>query len=139
MANAIYDAAKTSFLTGQINMSSNDIRVILINGSLYVPNFATDVFLSSVAAGARVAVGGPLTTKTISAGVFDSDDVSIPAVGPAATVITALLMYQHTGVDGTSRLIEWKDSFPGLPLVANGGPVAILWGSFIFGGFGVCP
>lgn len=138
MANTMFDAAKKSFLDGQINMLTNDLRIILVNNTLYVPNFATDTFLSSVPAGARVAVSPSLTGKTTTAGQFACDTVIYGSTGTPGSPIDALLLYQHTGVDATSRLIEWKDSFPGIPQVSNGGPASIVWSSFVFRAFGPC-
>lgn len=132
MADTLYEAARKAFLDADIDMLVDDLRVILIDSASYTPNFVTDTFLSSIAAGARVAVSGTMTGKTTTGGVFDADNIAFAAVGPPGTSIEAVVLYKHTGVDATSRLIEWKDQMPGLPFVANGGPVGLLWGSFVF-------
>jgi len=138
MADTLYEPARKAFLDGDLDMLVDDLRVILIDTASYAPNFVTDTFLSSIAAGARVAVSGTMTGRTTTGGVFDADNIAYPAVGPAGTSIEAIVLYQHTGVDATSRLIEWKDQMPGLPFVANGGPVGLLWGSFVFSLGGPC-
>jgi len=44
-------------------------------------------------------------------------------------VSESLDIYQHTGVDATSRLIANIDSATGLPFTPNGGDATITWDS----------
>jgi len=124
MANVLYDPAKTAFLKADLDLD-NDVRVILVDLADYTFSAAHD-FLDDVPAGARVAVSGALANKTFTAGVFDADDVTILAV--TGDQSEALILYQHTGVDATSRLIAfWDTGVTGFPFTPNGSDVIIAW------------
>lgn len=137
MANAIYTLAKKSFLDGDFNLLSQNLKVVLIDSALYVVNINTDQFLSSIAVGARTATSPNLTGKTTTAGVFDANDFSFGNVtGPTSE---AIVIYADSGVDASSRLIAYIDVMVGLPIVPNGGPISVAWGAFIFQIAGTCP
>lgn len=122
MASGLYDAGRNAFLTGAIDWTTNDIRVILIDTADYVVDLALHDFLDDVPAGARVAVSGAITTPTAVAGVADADDVTFSAVTGDAS--EALIIYQHTGTDSTSQLIAYIDGFTVTP---NGGDITVQW------------
>lgn len=124
MANVLYDPAKTAFLKADLDLD-NDVRVICVDLADYTFSAAHD-FLDDVPAGARVAVSGALANKTFTNGVFDADDITINAV--TGDQFEALILYQHTGVDATSRLIAfWDTGVTGLPFTPNGSNVTIAW------------
>lgn len=126
MASAIYPKAKEQFLQAGINMSSLDIRCVLIDTADYTYDAGHD-FLDDVAAGAREEVmGSGMTTKTFTSGTFDADNVTF--TGTTGDNCEALIIYNHTGVDATSHLIAYldSDSLAGLP-VTLGGDVTIAW------------
>ena len=103
MANSLFAKFKENLLNGDIALDTNDIRVILVDTALYTVNLSTHDFLDDIAAGARVAVSGALTTKTTTLGVFDADDKTITAVTGAT--VEAVVLYVHTGVESTRYLI----------------------------------
>jgi len=125
MANALFDYGREGYLNGGLNWLSDDVRCILVDTGLYTPNLATDQFLTAIPGGARISLSGSLTTKTATAGVADADDVSFTAVTGAT--VEAIVLYKHTGVDATSRLIAYIDTATGLPFLPSGGNVAIQW------------
>jgi hypothetical protein len=125
MASAMFDKGREGFLAGNIDWDADDIRVILIDTGAYAVNLATHEFLSSVAVGARIAVSGSLSGKTVALGVADANDVTFTAVSGAS--IGAILVYKHTGADATARLIMWYDSGTGLPITPNGGDITVKW------------
>lgn len=125
MANALYDAARASFLNGGINWTSDDIRVILVDAADYVVNLATHDFLNDVAAGGRVAVSTSLSGKTSTAGVADAGDVTFTAV--TGDQSEALVIYKHTGTESTSNLIAYIDTATGLPVTPSGGNITVTW------------
>ena len=125
MANALFDFGREGYLNGNLNWLSDDVRAILVDTGLYTVNLTTDQFLTVIAGGARISVSGSLTTKTATAGVADADDVSFTAVTGAT--VEAIVLYRHTGVDATSRLIAYIDTATGLPFLPSGGNVAIQW------------
>jgi hypothetical protein len=128
MANAIYGISRGKFLTGGIDLSTDDIRVVLVDMADYTLSIDVDDFLADIPAGARVAVSGALTSKTTTLGVFDAADITFSSV--TGDVSEALVIYQHTGVDATSELIAFIDTgVTGLPVTPNGGDITVTWDS----------
>lgn len=125
MANALYDAGRQGFLDGSIDWDTDDIRVILIDAADYTVNLSTHDNLDDVAVAARVATSGALSGKTVTAGVADASDVTFTSV--TGDVSEALIIYKHTGVESTSRLIAYIDSATGLPVTPNGGNITVAW------------
>lgn len=126
MANVLYDPARQAFLEADLDWTGQDMRVILVDLADYTFS-AAHQFLTSVPAGARVAVSGALTGKTATNGVADADDVTFTAV--AGDQSEALVIYQHTGVDATSRLVAFIDTATGFPITPNGGNITVIWDS----------
>jgi hypothetical protein len=127
MANSLYTKAKQGLIDGSIDLDTDDIRVVLVDGADYTPNLATDQFLSSIPSGARVAVSGALQNKTVTDGVFDADDIVIASV--TGDQFEYLVLYKHTGGDATARLILLIDSATGLPCTPNGSDITCQWPS----------
>lgn len=131
-ANALYDLGRQGHLDGSINESVATIKVALIDSAVYTVNLATHQFMSSVAS--VVAASGALTTKTVAAGVFDADDVTLASVTGAQS--EAIIGYQSSAVGGgadvantAQRLIWYIDTATGLPVTPNGGNITITWDS----------
>lgn len=124
MANALYDHGRDGFLNKEIGWKTDDIRVILVDTDQYTPDLANHKFLSSVPAGSRIATG-QVESRTSVAGIADGADVTFASVtGPESE---ALVLYQHTGNDATSRLIAYMDDVDKLPVLPNGGDITIKW------------
>lgn len=122
MANALYSAAKESFLKAEIDFDVDNIKAVLTRD---VPDTANDQFLSDVAS--TVATSANLTGITTTGGVLDSTaDVTFSAVASGAA-INYLLLYQDTGVAASSRLIAAIDDAAGLPVTPNGGDIQVQW------------
>lgn len=124
MANALYDKGREGILDGTIDMTG-DVRVCLV-ASTYAQNLATDDFMADIGAadnGRSVA----LASKTYTAGVFDAADAILTAT--AAVACEALVLFQHTGVDATARLIAYIDTpVSGLPFTPAASQVVnIAW------------
>ena len=130
MANALYDLGRESFLKGEISWSSDNIKTVLVDTATYTVNLATDQFLSDIALGERVATSANLATKTTVAGAADAADVTFTAV--TGDISEALVIYQDTGTEGTSRLIAYIDTATGLPVTPNGGDIQVQWSAPIF-------
>lgn len=122
MANAIYTKALNSFLQGEINWVSDSISAILINTSLYTVDIANHQYLSSIAAGARVATAA-LTGKTAVGGVADAADLVFSAVSGAQC--SAIAFVKITGNEATSNLLLYFDTATGLPVTPNGGDLTL--------------
>lgn len=125
MANALYDNGREAFLDGNISWGSDDIRVILVDAADYTVDLAAHDFLDDVPAGARVATSGALGSKTVTAGVADAADVTFTSV--TGDESEAIIIYQHTGVESTSRLIAYIDTATNLPVTPNGGDITVQW------------
>lgn len=125
MANALYDAGREAFLNGDIDWTSDDIRVILVDTADYTVNLTTHSALDDIDAGARVAVSDALTGKTSTAGVADAADVTFSSV--TGDQSEALVIYKHTGTESTSLLIAYIDTATGLPVTPNGGNITVAW------------
>lgn len=125
MADAVYDSAREAFLTGGIAWLTDTIKVVAVDAADY-PFAATDDFLSDIPAGARVATA-TLAGKTATGGVADATDTTL--TGVTGDQFEALVIYKDTGVEATSQLICYLDSYTGLPLTPNSGDVTIVWPS----------
>lgn len=125
MPNSLYSRGREGFLDGSIDWDTNDIRMILVDTGAYAVNLAAHQFLSDVPLAARVATSGTLGSRTATNGTADAADFTFTSVsGPSAE---ALVIYQHTGVEGTSRLIAYIDTATGLPVVPDGGNISVTW------------
>ncbi len=125
MANALYDYGREGFLAGDIDWDLDNIKVMLVDAADYVVNLATNQFLSDVPALARTAISANLTAKTTAGGVADAADVTLTSV--TGDPSEALVFYQDTGVETTSRLIAYIDTATGLPVTPNGGNIDLVW------------
>lgn len=113
--------ANTFTLTGSVGSGAytSGGRVIKID---------TDEFLSDLPAGARVAVSTALAGKTITNGVFNATNHTVLSV--SGDTVEAVVLYKHTGVEGTSNLINFQDTTPGSVAIAqtpDGGNVLLTW------------
>ena len=128
MANALYTKFKELQLSANaVDMINDDIKVTLVDTNDYSVNIATDQYYDDIAAGAKVAESGNLTTKSITNGVFDADNVTFSTV--TGDESEALVIWKDTGTPATSPLIAYFDSVTGLPVTPNGGDISITWDS----------
>jgi hypothetical protein len=135
MANALFDSAREAFLGGDLDWDADDIRLILVDEDDDTPSVSADDFLDDIAAGARVRVtttgdtgvdgSGNLTSKTKADGVADAADVTLLAV--TGDEAESIVLYEHTGTEGTSHLIAYIDTATGLPVTPSGGDIQITW------------
>lgn len=125
MANALYYKGREKFLDGAISWSSDNIKCVLVDTATYSVDIANDEFLSAIPAVERVATSANFTTKTVTNGTADADDVVFSSV--SGDVSEALVIYKDTGVDTTSPLIAYIDTATGLPVTPNGGDVTVTW------------
>ena len=106
MASQLYPFGKESFLNGDIDLLVDDIRVLGIDiaDETYSP---TDQFLSDITGAAIVFTSGDLAGKTTTDGLFEANDITVLNI--TGDPIEALILFQDTGVAGTSTLIAWFD------------------------------
>jgi hypothetical protein len=125
MANALYSKAKEAFLNGSINMVANTITIALVDTGVYTYS-ASHQYRNEVSNSAVIS-STALANKTITNGVFDADDATFSSVTGANC--EALLIFQDTGIQTTSRLIAYIDSATGLPILPNGGDITVAFSS----------
>lgn len=131
MANLLYPKAKESFLKGEIDLSSDTIKVVFVDQGDYTYS-ASHQFLSDVAGAGIVGTAVALGSKTTTLGTFDAADSTLSAV--TGDPFEYILIYKDTGVAGTSRLIALLDTATGLTMTPSGSNVLVAWhASGIFG------
>lgn len=121
MTNQLYPKGREGFLDGSIDWDTNDIRCCLVRGYTY--NSAHD-FLDDITT--IVVRSSAFTTKTVTNGVADADDVTFTAVGAGAD-IESLVIYKYNAVDSAARLIAYIDTGTGFPISPDGSDVVIQW------------
>jgi hypothetical protein len=125
MANAIYPKFKEVVLSTGLNLLTLNLKTVLVDTASYTYS-AAHQFLTDIPAGMRVATSPNMTTKTVTGGVFDADDVVFTAVTGAQS--EALVIYNDTGVAATSNLIVYLDTgVTGLPVTPSGGNINVVW------------
>lgn len=129
MANAFYSSYRTLLGGAGLDLTTADLRVVLVDLADYTYSAAHD-FLDDVIAGARVAVSGTLGSVTfgsVAAGVLDAANVTLSAV--TGDQSEALILYAHDGgADSARRLICYLDTgITGIPVTPNGGDITITW------------
>jgi len=125
MANALYPKAKESFLKGEISILSDTISITLIDTGQYTYS-ASHQFRSDVPNAAVISTTN-LSDKTAANGIFDAADATFNSVTGANA--EALIIFQNTGSNSTSRLIAYIDSATGLPILPNGGDITVAFSS----------
>lgn len=129
MANALYTKAKEKILQGQINFSTDTIKVALV-ANTYPQNLTTDEFLTALS-GYILNTDQTLASKTVTGGAFDASDVTWTAVTAGATT-EGVVIYKDTGTAGTSPLIAYIDTITGFPLATNGGDITVQWDNGLY-------
>jgi hypothetical protein len=123
--NSLYGKGRSSFLDADIDWSADNIKAVLVDAGAYTVSINVDQFLSDIPGGARIATSANLTSKTSTLGVADADDVTFSLV--TGVQCEAVVLYQDTGVAGTSRLILYSDTMTGLPVTPSGGDIVVRW------------
>ena len=115
MADAIYPEGKDAFMSGSIDVTSDNLKISLVSSG-YTYSAAHDFYddLSNVLATSAAFQG------TVAAGVLDFPDVTISGLDTGETA-AAYVLWKDTGVAGTSPLIAYKDSAAELPLAGATG------------------
>lgn len=127
MANFIYGKAKEFLLRGQINVISNQVKVLLINNSLYTPSQNTDQYVSDINPSSIRWRSNPLQNISVTLGVLDADDLIISDY--TGESFNSIVGYQVGTSDANSRLIFYIDTATGLPFsgASSSSTVTIVW------------
>ena len=122
MASVLYPKFKERLLSPGVNLSSSAVRAVLIDTGTYTYNAAHDAYddLSGVVG----TESGALANKTITNGVFDSDNITFSAV--TGDTAEAVVLFIDSGTASTDYLIAFIDSASsGLPVTPNGGDINV--------------
>jgi len=130
MANAIYPKFKEALMGAAADSTLNaaegttGVFAALVDTGTYTYSAAHE-FYSSLSG--VVGTDQEITTKTISNGTFDGDNVTFTAV--SGNSCEAIVLYRkNAGANTTWRLIAYIDtSVTGLPVTPNGGDISITW------------
>lgn len=130
MANAIYPKFKEALMGAAANSTLNaaegttGVFAALVDTGTYTYSAAHE-FYSSLSG--VVGTDQEITTKTISNGTFDGDNVTFTAV--SGNSCEAIVLYRkNAGANTTWRLIAYIDTgVTGLPVTPNGGDISITW------------
>lgn len=130
MANAIYPKWKEAALQATASASlsgsgATGVYAVLVDTSAYTYDAAHE-FYSDLA-----GVVGPSVElsagKTYTGGLFDADDIVLPAV-TGSSVEALVLFIKTAGANTTWRLFAYLDTdVGGLPFTPSGGDVTITW------------
>jgi hypothetical protein len=136
VAAFIYNLAKRKLVTGDIDLNTDDMRVLLVKTSA---NTTTDTeddteFLSgfttlgeSNGSGyARQALSGEVVNddSANNRAEFDASDVAFGALN--GDTVGAALLYKHVGADSANMPVMYNDT-GGFPVTLNGGTFTIQW------------
>jgi hypothetical protein len=112
MANVLYGKAKQSLLNGQINVSSQPLKVLLVD-SAYTFSQNTHQFVSDIPPSSIKARSIALVNIQNVLGTLDADDLTITDYPGDA--FKSLILYAEGASDSTSRLIAYIDTATGVP------------------------
>lgn len=121
MASAVYPLAKEAFLSGDIDLTADDIKFAFLTSAYSYSG--TDQFYDDLSG--VVAASTNLASKTVANGVFDAADHLVSSVTGGSTIV-AIALYKDTGSTSTSPLICFID---GLSQATNGDDILVTWDS----------
>ena len=124
MANALYPTFKEALLNKEHDLSSggDTIKATLSDSADYTYSGSDTDYGTDVAAGAKVAESGALTSPTITSGTFDTADFTWSSVtGDQCEQI--LLWNDSTTPD--ALMVFYDTGMSGMPVTPNGGDINV--------------
>lgn len=131
MADSLYPGGIDFIMDGTVDLLTNDIVALLLNGTHAFA--ATDTYISDISANELSGTGytrKTLSSKTVTRSnspiraVFDAADITWTGIN--AGTAAALVLAADLGADSASPLLVHIDS-GGLPIVTNGGDLSTTW------------
>lgn len=120
MASAMFGPGKQGLLDGSIDLDTDDVRAMLVKSAYTFDS--TDRFVADLGA-VDNGRSGALTTVTVSAsGAVDADDTTLTATD--ADPCNAIVLFKHTGADGTARLVAYLSISPFTPSASQAQSIA---------------
>jgi len=96
MTMNLYEQARQSFANGEINWSSDVIKMLLVDTGLYTPNLLTNRYFSHIPTDAIVATA-TLAGKTATNGECKANDVVFQNV--SGNTVESFVIYKDTGTE----------------------------------------
>jgi hypothetical protein len=125
----VYSIAKEGFLGGTLNWSTAaNLKALAITDG-YTPDLVNHQYLTSIPLGSRVSTSGVLVSKTQTLGKADSASVTFRSVNQK---IEAVVIYEDTSSEATSRLVCYINNALKLPVHPHGRDATISWPTEIF-------
>jgi len=123
MANALYNTAKEAFLSGELDLTQGNVKVLLVRNN-YVVDLNSDSFVSDIPSAYVAARSTILNNVTVTLGTFDASNETVDEYGNSG--FSYLIIYVDTGDDFTSRLVAYIDTATGLPVESTSANVSII-------------
>lgn len=133
MTNAAYAPGLEGLISGAIDLDTAVIKCALVRGYTFssAHQFVSDV---TGAGGTLNGTSAALGSKTVTGGVFDAADTTVPTTASASN--HALILFQASAVTGgadvaasAQRLIAYYDVGTGLPVQPATGDTPVTWDS----------
>lgn len=127
----MFDTAKQGLIAGEIDLDTAAIKCSYVRGYTFS---AAHKFVSDVtgAGGTLNGTSAALTTVSVTNGVFDADDTTVPTTANATN--HGLLLFQASAVTGgadvatsAQRVIAYYDTGTGLPIQPGTGSTPVTW------------
>lgn len=125
----VYPSARSAFLSGAIDVLADTIAVRLLSSGYSYDS--TDVYLADISGAVLLGTGVSLASKSVVSGALYAADVAYGTV-TVGYIVAGILVYQDTGIAGTSRLmahIDRKADAVPMALASNGGGFILSWPS----------
>lgn len=105
MASQLYPNGAAHILgqATKVDLVADTIKILFYSGAYS----GAHEFVSDLTGASIIARSGALSGKTVAAGVFDANDISIASVSGAA--FTHVILYKDTGADASSPLVAIFD------------------------------
>ena len=122
MANALYSTFKEALLNKEHDLSADTMKATLIDSADYTYSAAHDDYSTDVAAGAKVAASGALTSVTITNGTFDTADFTWSTVSGDQS--EAIIIWNETPTPD-KLCVFYDTSITGMPVTPSGGDINV--------------
>lgn len=134
MAKFTYRKTMNKVGKALLDLSSlTTVKAILIEDGLYTADEDNHEFLSDVPVGARLSTatlsGYNFGTTTEAEAYTDLITFTAPTSGKT---VSAVVIYNDTGVESTSELLTYDNTQVGFPLTTDGNDVNQAFDSFMF-------
>lgn len=134
MANQVYPNGRTSIVNQEIDLLSDTVKIVAVDATYAFSTahqYLTD--LTGTLGTAQALTGKTINTLTVGSslvgGIFDADDLSYAGVAMGDTV-RGFVIYQDTGVAGTSRLVAYmnqENDGSSINVASTGAAIPVLW------------